>query len=512
MDRRLFIAGATTGLAQLGTGCSSPAAVAAAGRSAPGASGPLWSWTASQLAQQLRARNISAREATLSCLDRVRAVDGSVHAIAESLQDEALAAADNADRLIARTAPQDMPALLGVPVTTKINVDLAGHPTTDGVAAFAQAMASEDHSSVANLRKAGAIIIGRTNTPAFSFRWFTDNDLHGRTFNPWDPTVTPGGSSGGAAAAVATGMGAIAHGNDIAGSVRYPAYCCGVAGIRPTAGLVPSFNPSAVARLPGISSQLMAVQGLLARSVHDLRLSLPALAASDPRDPAALPFRRASQGASARPRIAVLREMPGRSTEASVADGLRVATEALRRAGFVVEDVMPPRFQEAADLWSPFVLSEIGPGLSAAADRFGDRRIQTALKTWQGITETLDLPRFSEVLGKRHQIRRQWSQFLQQFPVLITPVSWRPPFAVDLDQQGAEAFRAIVQAQSPSFVIALLGLPGLSVPTGVFQGLPTGVQVTAQWYAESLCFDIGEIIEAQVGMTRPIDPRAARAA
>lgn len=123
-----------------------------------------------------------------------------------------------------------------------------------------------------------------------------------------------------------------------------------------------------------------------------------------------------------------------------------------------------------------------------------------------------ELPRFSEVLGKRHQIRRQWSQFLQQFPVLIKPVSWRPPFAVDLDQRGAEAFRAIVQAHNPSLVIALLGLPGLSVPTGVFQGLPTGVQVTAQWYAESLCFDIGEIIEAQVGMTRPIDPRAARAA
>lgn len=512
MDRRLFIAGATTALTQLGTGCSSSATAAAAGGSDTGASGPLWSWTASQLVQQLHTRNISAREVTQSCLDRVRTVNGTVHAVTHILEDEALAAADNADRLIARTAPRDMPALLGVPVTTKINVDLAGHPTTDGVVAFAQATATEDHSSVANLRKAGAVILGRTNTPAFSFRWFTDNDLHGRTLNPWDPTVTPGGSSGGAAAAVATGMGAIAHGNDIAGSVRYPAYCCGVAGIRPTAGLVPSFNPSSAAGLPGISAQLMGVQGLLARSVQDLRLSLPALAADDPRDPAAQPFQRTSPGASARPRIAVLRDMPGRLTEASVADGLRVASEALRRSGFVVEEVMPPRFQEAADLWSPFVLSEIGPGLSAAADRFGDRRIQTALKTWQGITDTLDLARFSEVLGKRHQIRREWSLFFQRFPVLITPVSWRPPFAVDLDQQGPEAFRVIVQAQSPSFVIALLGLPGLSVPTGVFQGMPTGVQVTAPWYAESLCFDIGELIEAQVGMTKPIDPRATRAA
>ncbi len=145
--------------------------------------------------------------------------------------------------------------LHGVPVTIKINVDYAGRPTTNGVKAFAFTNAEEDSVSVANLRKAGAVIMGRTNVPGFSTRYFTDNDLHGRTLNPWDASRTPGGSSGGAAAAVAAGIGPIGHGNDRAGSVRYPAYACGVTGLRPSLGRVPDFNPSA-AEERGLSSQM----------------------------------------------------------------------------------------------------------------------------------------------------------------------------------------------------------------------------------------------------------------
>ena len=136
---------------------------------------------------------------------------------------------------------------------------------------------------VANLRRAGAIVVGRTNTPAFSMRWFTDNALHGATRNPWDPGRTPGGSSGGAAAATASGIGAIGHGNDIAGSVRYPAYCCGLVGLRVSYGRIPSFNFSAPAPRP-ISAQLMAVQGPLARRVRDARLAFAAMAVPDAND------------------------------------------------------------------------------------------------------------------------------------------------------------------------------------------------------------------------------------
>src|SRR5204862_8137167 len=174
--------------------------------------------------------------------------------------------------------------LHGVPVTIKENVDQQGFATANGVVAFQNVIAAEDSPAVANWKRAGAIILGRTNTPAFSFRLDTVNDLRGRTYNPWSRTRTPGGSSGGAASSVAAGITPLAHGTDIAGSVRFPAYCCGLAGIRPSFGRVPSYNPSqAVER--SLSSQLMSVQGPLARSVADVRLGLGAMAARDSRDP-----------------------------------------------------------------------------------------------------------------------------------------------------------------------------------------------------------------------------------
>ena len=197
----------------------------------------LWSWSAQRLSAAIRSGAVSAREAAASSLQRVQAVNPALNAIVDLLADEALAAADAADA--ARRRGDVLGPLHGVPVTVKVNVDLKGRATTNGVVAFKDNIATEDSPVVANLRRAGAVIIGRTNTPAFSVRWFTENDLHGRTLNPWSRDHTPGGSSGGASSAVAAGMGAIAHGNDLAGSVRYPAYCTGVCGLRPSFGRVP---------------------------------------------------------------------------------------------------------------------------------------------------------------------------------------------------------------------------------------------------------------------------------
>lgn len=508
MDRRIFIA--HTAFASWSVSHAQSANLSRSHKTTAATSQgrPLWALGAVELASKIREGQVSAHEATASCLERMRAVNPSVNAVVEGLETQALASADAADRLRAAGAP--LPPLHGVPVTVKINVDMAGLPTTDGVVAFKQAIANEDHSSVANLKRGGAIIIGRTNTPSFSFRWFTDNDLHGRTLNPWDPAVTPGGSSGGAAAAVAVGIGPIAHGNDIAGSVRYPAYCCGVAGIRPTVGLVPSFNPSSAKMPAGISAQLMGVQGLLARRIEDLRMSLPVLSRRDPRDPTFAGSQSQLEALPANARIAVLRALPGVRADQSVLAGLDLAVATLRSAGYTVEEVVPPSFQEAADLWSPFVLNEIGPGLNGAAQKFGDEHIRTALKTWLDLTRNVELAGFSQILARRFQIRREWSQFLQRYPILITPVSWRQPFPIDFDQQGPEAFEAILKAQSPSLVIALMGLPGLTVPTGVFEGLPTAVQVVSEWFREDLCFDVGALIEASTAVRTPIDPRGAR--
>ena len=163
----------------------------------------LWQLDASDLARLIRLGQVSSREAVTSSLARTDVVNPKLNAVVHRMDDEALAAADACDA--ARARGEVLGALHGVPVTTKINVDQRGHPTDNGAVALKDLIAPDDSPVVANLRKAGAVIIGRTNTPAFSWRWFTDNDLHGRTYSPWDRAITPGGSSGGAAAAVAAG-------------------------------------------------------------------------------------------------------------------------------------------------------------------------------------------------------------------------------------------------------------------------------------------------------------------
>jgi amidase len=202
--------------------------------------------------------------------------------------------------------------------------------------------------------------------------------------------------------------------------------------------------------------------------------------------------------------------LEGVDPDPAVEEGLRRAAQALQRAGYSVEEVTPPRFQEAADLWSPFDLSEIGPGLRSSAQQFGDQKIQNAIATWLELTPLLDLAGFSQALGRRDQILREWRVFMETYPIILTPVSWREPFPIDFDQQGPAAFAEIVKAQSPMLSVAFLGLPGLTVPTGVVEGLPTAVQIVADRFREELCFDAGEVIEDAIGALTPIDPRPTR--
>lgn len=242
----------------------------------------IWQWGAVETAKAVREKRISARDAVDAAISRMAAVNSNVNAVTVDLSDQAQTAANHADAIQATGVK--LGPLHGVPITIKENVDQKGEVTPNGLPALAKISATEDSPVVANLKKAGAIIIGRTNTPEFSLRWFTDNPLRGRTLNPWDNEITPGGSSGGAAAAVALGIGAMAHGNDLGGSLRYPAYACGVATIRPSMGRVPAYNPSGTEERPPML-QLMSVQGPIAREVRDVRLTFEAMAQYDPRDP-----------------------------------------------------------------------------------------------------------------------------------------------------------------------------------------------------------------------------------
>ncbi|WP_253187668.1 amidase family protein, partial [Roseomonas sp. TAS13] len=229
--------------------------------------GDYWRLTASELAAKLRGREVSAEEVARDALSRLEAANPAINAVVDHRSEEVLAEAREVDRRLG--AGEDPGPLAGVPVTIKVNADQVGHATTNGLRTQRELIAKEDNPVVSNFRRAGAVVLGRTNTPAFSLRWFTRNALHGNTRNPRDPRLTPGGSSGGAAASLAAGIGALAHGTDIGGSVRYPAYACGVHGLRPTLGRIAAFNASSPER--AIGAQLMAVSGPLARSIPDLR-------------------------------------------------------------------------------------------------------------------------------------------------------------------------------------------------------------------------------------------------
>ena len=449
---------------------------------------------------------MAARYAADAALARLDAANPAINAVVEHRPAEVRAAADRIDRAIA--AGEDPGVLAGVPVTVKVNADQAGYATTNGVTLQRDLIAQDNNPVVDNLLRAGAVILGRTNAPAFSLRWFTTNRLHGDTRNPRDPGLTPGGSSGGAAAAVAAGIGHLAHGTDIAGSIRYPAYACGVHGLRPSLGRVPAFNASLPER--GIGPQLMAVSGPIARTVADLRLGLAAMAAADARDPWWVPA--PLEGPPA-PRHAAFCVRPGGlPTVPEVEAALRGAARRLEAAGWTVEEIADtPPLGEAAELQLRLWLGEGFPALADAITREGDAGALATLKGVRAQAEALPPDVIAQSLLRRASLTRQWLLFLQRHPVLLLPVSAELPFPDGLDLQGREAFERVWRAQLTQCGLPLMGLPGLVVSTGLVGRAPVGVQVTAGRFREDLCLLAGEAIEAGGVPPAPVDPAPGHA-
>ena len=474
-------------------------------RFAPQESGrELWRLSATELARAIRERAVSSREVVQAHLDRIEAVNGSLNAVTVVLDEQALAAADEADRAIAageRTGP-----LHGVPMTVKENIDLAGSATTQGAVALAQNMAPVDAPHIANLRRAGAIPIGRTNLPDFGLRWHTDSGLHGPTLNPWDPSRTPGGSSGGDACALATGMTPLGNGNDYGGSLRFPAQCCGIASIRPTLGRVPFASTTSPGE-PPLTVQLFAVEGPMARRVRDVRLGLQMKSVGSASDPWWAPAPLLGPSIPRPIKVAVTVDPAGQGVHPDVADGVRKAARALDGAGYAVEEVEPPSVAEAADIWIRLVttevrrtmLPEIQAILSDDAQRFLDLGI--------GPMAGLDLDGYLQAMAARNGIARQWSEFAEQYPLILGPVSTQPPFPVGHDLTSEEAAIGVIGSMRLVVTVNLLGLPAAAVPVGVANRLPQGVEVIAGRYREDLCLDAAETIERALGVITPIDPR-----
>jgi amidase len=475
----------------------------------------LWRLDATELAHGIRTRRISSREAVASCLARLDAVNPRINAVVDVLAEQALAAADAADRAVA--SGQATGPLHGVPITVKINVDLAGRPTSNGIVALRDAIAVENAPVIDNFLRAGAVVIGRTNTPAFSMRWFTDNALHGRTLNPWHPSFTPGGSSGGASAAVAAGIGPIGHGNDFGGSVRYPAYCTGVYGLRPSFGRVPAFLPSAKEER-ALSAQLMSVQGPLTRSVRDLRLALAAMSAGDARDPWWVPAPLEGSPPGRPIRVAFTLASAGVPAHPSVADAVRRAAGWLSDAGYAVEEAEPPDFAEAAQLWDTIAQGEGLHFLADSVERMGDDGMRTAWRYMTANTPRLDAFGHMKALARRSTLIRRWQLFMQRYPLVLGPVSAEPPFPQGLDVESQAGMDRVLRAQGPQFAVPLLGLPAVSAPTGfvdlpdaggsdrVEARIPVGVQIIGHRFREDLVLEAAEVLEGRFASPTPIDP------
>lgn len=468
----------------------------------------LWQWTATEMASAVATGVVSSREIVESCLERIDEVNPHLNALVEVRPEEALSLADDADRR--RVAGEQLGPLHGVPVSIKINSDQAGYATTQGVVAFKDAVATEDSPHVASLRRAGAVLMGRSNSPAFAYRWFTNNDLHGRTLNPWDDSRTPGGSSGGASSAVASGMVPIAGGNDIGGSVRYPAYACGVVGLRPTAGRVAqTYHPDDVDA--SLSVQTMLVQGPLARSVADVRLTMSALNDFSPRDPAFVPGARVAAKPRHPLRVGLVRDLGVAESTDAVNAALDQAAYWLQDLGYIVEEIELPVLREAYKLWYLLAMEEFRLAMPLV-EEVGDEGMQKAAAHYYAVAaewwgDKPDLETFIKGYSRRGTLIRELAMILETYPIIILPVSAEQAFEQDADIESVEGMRRLMNAQASMMAIPVLGFPAMSVPTGIVDGLPTGVQLLGRRFDEDTLLDAATIIEARAGTFTPINPR-----
>lgn len=464
----------------------------------------LWRLGALELGERIRQGEVTSRQVVESHLGRIDQIGAQVNAVVRVLAEEALTAADAADRAL-RDGTLRGP-LHGVPCTVKENIDLAGTPTTQGVPALAEAIADRDAPVVARIRAAGAIPIARTNLPDVGLRIHTDSSLHGLTRNPWDASVTAGGSSGGEAAAIASGMSPFGLGNDIGGSLRNPAHCCGIASIKPSTGVVPQATVVPPEDL-GLSSQLMLVEGTMARHVRDVRAAFEVVAGPDPRDPVSLPVRLTDAASGERLRVAVMTDPPGGRTDPGIAAAVRRAADVLADAGHEVVEAVPPDYEELTVLWGQLLLADlrsIQPLLDAVMGEGG----RTVLANFGAALPEMTTDEVLAVHPRRYRAMRDWSAFFAEHPVLLSPTWALPAFPHDADLVGSadgsttETFRPVVHAN-------LLGLPAAVVPAGLAGHLPVGVQVIGDRYTDLRCLTVAEQIEDALGVLTPIDPRPA---
>ncbi|MFJ9418913.1 amidase [Streptomyces sp. NPDC101227] len=467
----------------------------------------LWALEASELAKLVARGEVSAAESVEAHLERIAAVNPRVNAVTRLLADGARDAARETDRR--RAAGERLGPLAGVPFTVKENIHVAGSATTHGVPYFRDWVAPSDAPPVRRLRAAGAIPIGRTNMPDLALAGVhTVSQLFGDTVNPWDPQRTPGGTSGGDAVAVATGMAPLGLGNDSGGSVRNPATFNGVAGLKPSYGRFPADHRMSD-QDPVLGHQLFPVDGPLARSVADLRAAYEVLAGPDPQDPRAVPAPLHGPRPDAPVRVGVVTDPGGRGdVHPDVRAAVEAAAAALEDAGYAVEEVEVPRLQDALDGYGALLRAEFSlawPVLRRLLTDDSARHLELDMQRHPAI----GLEEYLRQTGVRLGVQRAWARFFERCPLLLGPVSTQP-VPEPLIPETAEERDAMMTPMRLLTATTYVGVPAVAVPTGLAGGLPQGVQVVAGMYREDLCLDAAQRIEERLGVLAPLDPRPHR--
>jgi amidase len=460
----------------------------------------LTSLSATEIRRRIATREITAVEYVEQCLERVKQLNPTLNAMVTP-NPHALAEAAHIDRRI--KAGEDPGPLCGLTVGIKDVTPVAGLRTTFGSPIYTDYVPNEDALVVTRLRHAGAVILGKTNCPEFAAGANTFNEVFGRTRNPWDPGKTAGGSTGGGAAALATGMIALAEGTDLGGSLRIPAAFCGIAGLRPSVGLVPTHPTDWV-------WDTLQVTGPMARTAEDVALMLQAISGPSEHSPLAQPidgrdFVRAVRGSRKNVRVAYCPDIAGMGIDPDVELVCRQAAYALESRGVTVEEIdldlsaARPAFLSVRGLW---FVTHMFRRLDKQ-DRFGTN---VANNVRSGIEVTS--PEIAAAENYRTDLWHRFRKLFAEYDHLLTPCVAVPPFPVEQNYPDAIAGRPMktyIDWIAPTFVLSLTGLPVACVPAGLdSNGMPVGIQIAGRQFDEEGVL----ALSAQLQKLRPLPARS----
>jgi amidase len=475
-----------------------------------------WSFkTATELSAALAAKKVSAVELAQEAIGRIERHDARINAICVRDFTRALDAARAADTALARG---EIKPLLGIPVTVKESYNIAGLPTTWGFPAQKDFVPPQDALSISRVKAAGGVILGKTNVPVGLGDWQSYNELYGTTNNPFDLGRTPGGSSGGSSAALAAGYGALSLGSDIGGSLRVPAFHCGVYAHKPTYALAPSrgHTPPPMPALP--FDRDLSVIGPMARSAADLALLLDVIAGPDPLEAGiayklALPPPR--HDALKDFRVLLIDTDPVMPTAKTVRAAIEQLATNLGKAGVTVTRHSPllPDFAASSRLYVRMLMSflaasfppDVYAGAQAAAAKLSPDDISLAAEGSRGIALSHRDWLFAD--GGRARLRAQWRELFGSFDAVICPVMPTPAFPHDHStEQGTR--RIDIDGRDYAYrdqfawagIATLPGLPATAIPIGLSaQGLPVGVQIVGPWLEDRTPLRLAELIEHEFG-------------